>query len=190
MGIALAGLLYAGGESILSFFLSIKGAAGDGAKDHQVQQQALALAVDFLKLRCISLPCSIVTLTAKAALLTLRDTTPQITTLAAAAAAAPLFFVFSMRAAATATSEKAANSFTHAAAWTVVAVQISAALVLLLRLGTLAASEAERQQQQQQRISSLQRMQMVCQLYRPPLCEEVKAFSPFVLPVLTQCCVR
>lgn len=190
VGLSLASSLYAGSDAILSFFLSIKGAAARAAAaagEQHAQQQALYLAGAFVRLRCLSLPCSMIALTAKAALVTLRDTFPQIATLAAATTAAPLFFIFSARAAAAATPEEAAASFVYAAAWTIVSVQVAAALLLLLRLGMLAGAEGEQQQQQ---CTLLQRVQKAVWLYRPPAYEEIKAFAPFVLPVLTQCCVR
>ncbi|KAL8441999.1 hypothetical protein Emag_006744 [Eimeria magna] len=212
LGVVVSASLYVGSETILSFFLTIKGnpsppaaaaaaagaaaaAAAAAAADRHAQEIALSLASRFLQLRCLSLPCCIVALTAKAALLTFRDFTPQLVTLAAAAVAAPLLFMFSARAAAAASPAAAAASFAHAAACTVSTVQALATLLLLLRLGVLAAAATEQQQQQQQRrqhggFEWLQQLRAVCWLYRPPLFNEVKAFAPFVIPVLTQCCVR
>ncbi|KAL8438483.1 hypothetical protein Efla_002233 [Eimeria flavescens] len=195
MGIAVASSLYAGSSSILSFFLTFKGAPSAAAEQQQ-QQQAVRLAAAFLRLRCLSLPCSIMTLTAKAALLTLRDWTPQAVTAAAAAIAAPLLFSFSSGAAAAAADgeEAAAAAFVHAAAYTVLTLQVLAFFLLLFRLGYLAAAATQQQQQQQQQQQPqggwLQLLAAVCSLYRPPQLEEMKAFAPFVLPVLTQCCVR
>ncbi|KAL8270588.1 hypothetical protein Esti_005487 [Eimeria stiedai] len=204
LGVVVASSLYAGSEVILSFFLTIKGspppaaaattaaAPAAAAADRRTQELALSLASHFLQLRCLSLPWCIVALTAKAALLTFRDFTPQLVTLGAATVAAPLLFVFSASAAAAASPAAAAAAFAHAAACTVSTVQVLATLLLLLRLGVLvaAATEQEQQQQQQQRCCWLQQLRAVCWLYRPPLFIEVKAFAPFVVPVLTQCCVR
>ncbi|OEH79254.1 hypothetical protein cyc_05814 [Cyclospora cayetanensis] len=198
VGVMLAAAVYAGSASILSFFLSIRGvgaAAGSPAADEmRLQQETLSLAVEVLRLRCVSLPSCLVALTAKAALLTLRDPSPQIATLASAAVAAPLFFMYAARGAATAAAAplEAARAFVSAAALTVVAVQVASAAALLVRLGTLAAaSSPSHQQKEYHRMHGfLQRLQTVWQLYRPPLPSEVLPFAPFVLPVLTQCCVR
>ncbi|KAL8433989.1 hypothetical protein ACSSS7_003449 [Eimeria intestinalis] len=196
--VAAVGAWLAGSEAILSFFLTIKGSppptasSAAAAADGHAQEVALSLACRFLQLRCLSLPFCIVALTAKAALLTFRDFTPQLVTLAAAAAAAPLLFFFSAAAGA-ASPAAAAASFTHAAACTVSTVQVIATLLLLLRLGVLAAAATEQQRQQQPKqggLGWLQQLRAVCWLYRPPLFIEIKAFAPFVVPVLTQCCVR
>lgn len=205
LGLAMASFLWTGSRSVLGFFLNIRGFPRDAtAHGFDEQHWVLDLAVAFSRIRCVSLPFCVISLTTKAALLTMGDSAPQLVTVLAVAAASPLLYLASASASGNGaqSATRIASEYVHQSAQIVAAVQVIAALFLLHRLGlsSFDSNSADSGQTCAEPLSDSGSKQSLLwvrrqfakwgTLYQPPKLSELKAFSPFILPSLTQCFVR